>query len=478
MSSWAGTSRISSDLIKRYIQPKCISDYSRYRNEFVRQIEALSKSNQREFCKRCDIIKKNIKEKDRELNHCYVKNLVTVKLIQNDNIKDFIEECPEIPECNKKYIPSANKGSVLKSGTKEACGRSGCKNERAETVNGKSQLGVDARTPKLESSQREGIVKQSSSHAQREVTKQTKESPQGQGDIKPPDNLDMTQVKESKQIDNDHSSTNVEEKQLSQPVSASDTLSSSELGIQASDLPSQTSSSGESNSDNTTQVEHLSKGDIQDLHAGNHTSDNNNPVRQAAASKIFEDQKAGDRGDVTYIPGRATGDLVSTVPHTAPSTLGDKAPVDVDKDRESPASEDIVTEESGSSVIVDGVSVDKSGHAPSHVKSTSCVCTDGKSNCDEARGEVAPCNKYLGVKYILKEILLFDMAFSTGNTADILQRASDNNGQALRETDTGPSESVGTNESNVNQMANHDTLVHANRGKKQQKKRIQKVNTL
>ncbi|KMZ82405.1 hypothetical protein PVIIG_06111 [Plasmodium vivax India VII] len=354
MSSWAGTSRISSDLIKRYIQPKCISDYSRYRNEFVRQIEALSKSNQREFCKRCDIIKKNIKEKDRELNHCYVKNLVTVKLIQNDNIKDFIEECPEIPECNKKYIPSANKGSVLKSGTKEACGRSGCKNERAETVNGKSQLGVDARTPKLESSQREGIVKQSSSHAQGEVTKQTKESPQGQGDIKPPDNLDMTQVKESKQIDNDHSSTNVEEKQLSQPVSASDTLSSSELGIQASDLPSQTSSSGESNSDNTTQVEHLSKGDIQDLHARNHTSDNNNPVRQAAASKIFEDQKAGDRGDVTYIPGRATGDLVSTVPHTAPSTLGDKAPVDVDKDRESPASEDIVTEESGSSVIVDG----------------------------------------------------------------------------------------------------------------------------
>ncbi|VUZ95545.1 PIR protein [Plasmodium vivax] len=160
MSSWAGTSRISSDLIKRYIQPKCISDYSRYRNEFVRQIEALSKSNQREFCKRCDIIKKNIKEKDRELNHCYVKNLVTVKLIQNDNIKDFIEECPEIPECNKKYIPSANikeSSSLKKTVTERSCiSGKGCNKETATKREEKPKLqpGVPAGNPKRISSSR------------------------------------------------------------------------------------------------------------------------------------------------------------------------------------------------------------------------------------------------------------------------------------------------------------------------------------
>ncbi|EDL42727.1 variable surface protein Vir18-related [Plasmodium vivax] len=374
MSRWTGTSRINSDLIKRYIELQCLSDYSRYQKEFVRQIRALGKRRHIEFCNRCDKIKKKINEKDEELNRCYVNNIINVKLYQNANIKGFIEECPEIPKCYIKHNPSLKKASVLKSGTKETCGRSDCKNERAQTMNGKSQLGVDARTPKSESSQREGIVKQSSSHSHGEVTEQKKESPQGQGGIKPPDNLDMTQVKESKQIDNDHSSTNVEEKQLSQPVSASDTLSSSELGTQGSQLPARSTSSGESN------------------------SDNNNPHRQVVASKIDKDQIAGDRGGVTEISGRTSAGAVPTVPHTAPSTADDKVAVHVDKDGESPAGKDIVAEEPVSTVTVDGDSVNlPSSDVPSHDRSIGRICTAAEPNCDEARGEVSQSDKHRGV---------------------------------------------------------------------------------
>ncbi|GAB69410.1 CYIR protein [Plasmodium cynomolgi strain B] len=116
----------------------------------------------------------------------------------------------------------------------------------------------------------------------------------------------MAQVKESKQIYNHHSSTYVEEKKLSQPVSASDNLSSSELGTQASLLPSRCSSFLEYNSDK-------------------YYSNNNTTGGQNVASEIVKGKIAGDRGDVTEISVRSSVDAVYAVAHTAPSTAGDRS---------------------------------------------------------------------------------------------------------------------------------------------------------
>ncbi|KMZ98958.1 hypothetical protein PVNG_05670 [Plasmodium vivax North Korean] len=242
---WSGIFGTSSNYDRKYLLPGCSNKYTRYLNEIKQGIDALSRNNLREFCKKCNKIKNNINAKDNELNYCYNKNLISLKLIENHDIKPFIDDCPDIPLCLKKHS-SVKKADALKSPIKENC---------------RGKIGYSS---KSQSPEKVVPLKQGQRPDHDEVRGQAKVILKAQDGIDSPTSSGEAQEDVSKQIVDRLPSNPVRRETLTQLISVSAHSSDNGSYIPPSVSP-QSTSSEQSSASNTSHIDDLSERDSQDI---------------------------------------------------------------------------------------------------------------------------------------------------------------------------------------------------------------------
>ncbi|SCA59914.1 VIR protein [Plasmodium vivax] len=94
-----GMSGTASDMLKKYMENACISDYYQVKSAIEQQIGELSKGRPSHFCSKCGAIKDNIIAQNEKFNSCYRRNSKLLKLIDDENIKGFMAECIEYRKC-------------------------------------------------------------------------------------------------------------------------------------------------------------------------------------------------------------------------------------------------------------------------------------------------------------------------------------------------------------------------------------------
>ncbi|KMZ91960.1 hypothetical protein PVMG_06078 [Plasmodium vivax Mauritania I] len=102
-----GMSGTAGNILKRYMENACIVDYHKVKSAIEQQIGVLSTGGPSHFCNKCGAIKDNIIAQNEKFNSCYRRNSKLLKLIDDEGIKGFIEDCSDYPKCvlNRKRFP-------------------------------------------------------------------------------------------------------------------------------------------------------------------------------------------------------------------------------------------------------------------------------------------------------------------------------------------------------------------------------------
>ncbi|CAI7723886.1 PIR protein [Plasmodium vivax] len=163
MARWPGVFNIYSDSFRRYKEPECINNYDNFQKEIKSKITALR--DPQNFCTKCQKIKQDIINKNNQLNDCYTHKLLRNRLINDDEIKKFMGNCLESPNCSYNGTSNIRKSSALKREPAKVCrGKNDC-NEGATSVQvlaNKAQPVLNAQSPeiKLPVRQEERTIKQ------------------------------------------------------------------------------------------------------------------------------------------------------------------------------------------------------------------------------------------------------------------------------------------------------------------------------
>ncbi|VUZ99465.1 PIR protein [Plasmodium vivax] len=173
----------TNDYIKKFLHPRCITDYSNIKNDIIQQINALSRKRSRNYYNDYSKIKNYIIKKNEELNRCYGDNLLRTKLIEDYEITSFLKKCPSQSNCPDNRGSQVKKAVVPKHATEDPCKKGGksCNNEPpgkkvepgqrqgqrdavdSSTKNSKVQDSVD---PVQNHAETEGLKQEHAAHAQ------------------------------------------------------------------------------------------------------------------------------------------------------------------------------------------------------------------------------------------------------------------------------------------------------------------------
>ncbi|KMZ77360.1 hypothetical protein PVIIG_05508 [Plasmodium vivax India VII] len=94
-----GMSGTAGNILKRYMENACIVDYHKVKSAIEQQIGVLSTGGPSHFCNKCGPIKTHILAENKKFNSCYLRNSKLLKLIDDEGIKGFIEDCSDYPKC-------------------------------------------------------------------------------------------------------------------------------------------------------------------------------------------------------------------------------------------------------------------------------------------------------------------------------------------------------------------------------------------
>ncbi|EDL42795.1 variable surface protein Vir18-related [Plasmodium vivax] len=112
-----------SFIMKLTCMPECMTKYFNYKQEIEKQIDALNKINQRYFCKNCQAVRLNIINKNDELKDCYHPNILRYRLIDDVEIKDFMDKCLPLPNCSYNGTSHVKNPPGLNREPENTCGR-------------------------------------------------------------------------------------------------------------------------------------------------------------------------------------------------------------------------------------------------------------------------------------------------------------------------------------------------------------------
>ncbi|KNA00609.1 hypothetical protein PVNG_03206 [Plasmodium vivax North Korean] len=127
MTGWRGLHKGLLDSFRNYNQPQCMNKYVNYQKEIQNEISALSKRDPQKFCTNCQRIRQKIFNRYSEIKYCYDYDLLKTKLIEDDEIKDFLEKCLQPPKCSYNGVSNARNPPALKSKSGNTCrGRNVC----------------------------------------------------------------------------------------------------------------------------------------------------------------------------------------------------------------------------------------------------------------------------------------------------------------------------------------------------------------
>ncbi|KMZ81580.1 hypothetical protein PVIIG_04670 [Plasmodium vivax India VII] len=127
MTGWRGLPKGLLNSFRNYNQPECMNKYVNYQKEIQNEISALSKRDPQKFCNDCQRIRQKIFNRYSEIKYCYDYDLLKNKLIEDDEIKDFLEKCLQPPKCSYNGVSNARNPPALKSKSGNTCrGRNVC----------------------------------------------------------------------------------------------------------------------------------------------------------------------------------------------------------------------------------------------------------------------------------------------------------------------------------------------------------------
>ncbi|VUZ99598.1 PIR protein [Plasmodium vivax] len=275
--------------MQQYRIGRCANNYVNYKNLIDQQISKFSHNGIKDFCNKCNRIKKDIFSKDKDLMQCY--DLITNKLIEDPDIKAFIDNCPEIPECYNKRLPSAVKHVQLESEKRATCVKKGnCKNEMDASGKVKSPATLAPRPPNMRSPQRQISQNPSGEHTDREMPSQQAISLQTQQGVKDPTSSTVARGDRSESVANKTPNIHAQVETSKQTISDSSHSSTSESDSNTRIPSSQGVSTQEPNSAVEVKVIDSSESSEQsDLLNGQPTHDNTQGM-EATSMKICESQ--------------------------------------------------------------------------------------------------------------------------------------------------------------------------------------------
>ncbi|SCA60073.1 VIR protein [Plasmodium vivax] len=271
-----GITGTANDMLKKFRENECITNYFRVKTEIEQQIDELQKLEPRFFCRKCVTLKELIVAENKRFNKCYLSNSRQLKLIDNEeNIKSFTEECIEYQKCVHNRTPSVRKN--VRSG-------------RAPTGKAMHQSRGNSKTSKPGSLQIKGPSGQDQKGAGGKALTKANPIPQNPDGINSSRNSGEAQDEASKIITNLPSSTSgrmeTQAQKLSQsvhhPVSGTDTHPSGSI---------EGTPNGQDHLLKYNQLIDLGKG----------TSQSNSPSDQVAEGQVLKNQDPGDVTSITEI---------------------------------------------------------------------------------------------------------------------------------------------------------------------------------
>ncbi|SCO68395.1 hypothetical protein PVT01_120005200 [Plasmodium vivax] len=117
-------SPINRNIISRYQQLTgggCTNDFVKFKNKIEEEIAELDEKKYREFCQKCSNLRATITKKDAEFKACSTGQSNQLKLIENHDIKNFIDKCRTVNECLQKLSPPNKKPVAKKQGPETNC---------------------------------------------------------------------------------------------------------------------------------------------------------------------------------------------------------------------------------------------------------------------------------------------------------------------------------------------------------------------
>ncbi|KMZ98476.1 hypothetical protein PVNG_05253 [Plasmodium vivax North Korean] len=115
----------ASSLFHNYRFRNCVDSYYTYKDEIEKKINEFYQNGQGNFCQNCISIRQHIFNRNNYLNY-YCKNYpLHGKFIKEDQINDFIKQCPELSQCRRQQAQRDRKPVPPKHPTVGHCEKNG-----------------------------------------------------------------------------------------------------------------------------------------------------------------------------------------------------------------------------------------------------------------------------------------------------------------------------------------------------------------
>ncbi|CAI7717842.1 PIR protein [Plasmodium vivax] len=255
MAYWAQYNRRVTDMFRKLQGAGCTSNYIDTKNEIEQKINRFNYNDPTNYCKRCHVIKKSIYEKTKGLQQCYNSSqLHPIESIVN--IKEFIDKCPDLPNCS--YPPNNPVRKPVASKVQKTYSCPGSRNCEGKTVipdeqKSKAPPGISARNPQAGRSEEKSSLKEDRGHSDGNELRDGKVISLSRPEAIPPSDPVRTQDKGSESTVNKPSVSTEKTDTSMQYVSSPSPSASIELDTTPSAHSSQSSVPRDSHSTGSTQ---------------------------------------------------------------------------------------------------------------------------------------------------------------------------------------------------------------------------------
>ncbi|KMZ88753.1 hypothetical protein PVBG_05845 [Plasmodium vivax Brazil I] len=239
----------------------CTSNYINTKTEIEQKIDRIPNNNTKLFCSKCIELKNYTIQRSNGLQYCY--DLKNFQRIENtDKIKEFINKCPSLLECQNPPNKPLSTPTVSKDQKIHSCtGTTNCKEKIVKPVEQKSKAppGKPAGISQDRRSEEKASLKEDRGHSDGEQLRDVKVILQTKPEANPPGDSVRTQDEGSKSTVNLPSISTEETATPMQYVSSPSPSASVELGTPSSAHSSQSSATRGSHSIGSTHVVDLNK---------------------------------------------------------------------------------------------------------------------------------------------------------------------------------------------------------------------------
>ncbi|KMZ77740.1 hypothetical protein PVIIG_00429 [Plasmodium vivax India VII] len=296
---WFGARSSFIKIAKGYQEINCIQNYTNYKEEIERKIRELLTKSDSYFCRTCHTIKTDITKKNGELKDCYKIKSISQPLIENHDIKPFMDDCTAYDQCIRNRLSRRSKHDALKRESEQKCsGNLPCEQKTAATVSQKTRtplrLSSESSSTRTPQSQKPQI--QTGNHAAGGESGKQNAVLQTQHVVNSPTSSILPRREGSESVPNHPSSSPAQVEIL--PKHSSSALSKDDkLASRPSDKESQQSSTGDADPDNTLHVRGSHERPVQHNLSDGQDSSSNTQVDLASPGALIGNENHDGQHD-------------------------------------------------------------------------------------------------------------------------------------------------------------------------------------